>query len=157
MFSSGIASLKLVLPGLFVKIWWIYSSILFILLPGRDTACSFRRPTLYFQNARKPGQFLCLTNIWMIWTIWFTLICSPKIISGRTKWNGNTVQSCKFEMEVGLYQLTTACHKILAVSDFAVVIELNYAVIIQVKNGHWHPTHPLVLQREGGEGVCLSW
>ena len=27
-------------------------------------------------------------------------------------------------------------HKILAVSDFALVIALNYAVIIQVKNGH---------------------
>lgn len=39
-----------------------------------------------------------------------------------------------FEMEVD--QLTTACHRILAVSDFALVIALNYAVIIQVKNGH---------------------
>lgn len=42
----------------------------------------------------------------------------------------------KLETEVDLYELTTVFHNILAVSDFALAIALNYAVIIQVKNGH---------------------
>lgn len=37
--------------------------------------------------------------------------------------------------------------------DFALVSALNYAVIIQVKNSHWHPH----TQAEAEGGVCLSW
>lgn len=47
-------------------------------------------------------------------------------------------------------------HNILAVSDFALVIALNYAVIIQVKNGHWHPTRPLVLQKESRRECAVA-
>lgn len=46
-------------------------------------------------------------------------------------------------------------HNNLEGSNVVPVISLNYAVIILIKNDHWHPTRPSVLQMEvRGECVC---
>lgn len=69
-------------------------------------------------------------------------------------------------MEVDLYLLATATDQTVkhvltsAITSWQCLtlhwwVALNYAVIIQVKNGHWHPTYPLVVQKEvRRECVC---